>query len=85
MSDSLWPHELYSPWSSPGQNTEVSSLSLLQGIFPTQGSNPGLQHCRQILYHLSHKRRDKADDDHHHFTDENTEARTVTAPLIAQS
>ena len=36
------------------KNTGVGSLSLLQGIFPTQGSNPGLQHCRQILYHLSH-------------------------------
>ena len=55
MSDSLWPHGLYSPWNSPGQNTEVGSLSLLQGIFPTQGSNPGLLHCRQILYQLSHK------------------------------
>ena len=50
-SDSLWPHGLYSPWNSPGQNTGVGSLSLLQGIFPTQGSNPGLPHCRQILYH----------------------------------
>ena len=55
MSDSLWPHELYSPWNSPGQNTGVGSLSLLQGIFPTQGSNPGLLHCRRILYQLSHK------------------------------
>ena len=45
----------YSPWDSPGQNTGVGSLSLLHGIFPTQGSNPGLPHCRQILYHLSHK------------------------------
>ena len=42
MFDSLWPHGLYSCWNSPGQNTEVGSLSLLQGIFPTQGSNPGL-------------------------------------------
>ena len=33
----------------------MGSLSLLQGIFPTQGSNPGLLHCRQILYQLSHK------------------------------
>ena len=49
------PHGLYSPWHSPGQNTGVGSLSLLQGIFPTQGSNPGLLHCRQILYQLSHK------------------------------
>ena len=40
-------------WNSPGKNTEVGSHSLLQGIFPTEGSNPGLLHCRQILYHLS--------------------------------
>ena len=46
---------LYSPWNSPGQNTRVGSLSLLQGIFPTQGSNPVLPHCRRILYQLSHK------------------------------
>ena len=44
------------PWNSPGQNTGVGSLSLLQGTFPTQGSNPGLSHCRQILYCLSHQR-----------------------------
>ena len=43
------------PWNSPGQSTGVGSLSLLQGIFQTQGSNPGLPHCRQILYQLSHK------------------------------
>ena len=46
--------EVYSPWNSPGQNTGVDSLSPLQGIFPTQGSNPGLLHGRQILYGLSH-------------------------------
>ena len=40
---------------SPGQNTVICRLSLLQGIFPTQGWNPGLPHCRQILYHLSHR------------------------------
>ena len=40
------------PWNSPGQNTGVGSLSLPQGIFPAQGSNPGLPHCRQILYQL---------------------------------
>ena len=47
---------LYSPWDSPGQNTGVDSHSLLQGIFPTQESNPGLPQVshRQILYHLSH-------------------------------
>ena len=55
VSHSLRPHELYSPWNSPGQNTGVGSRSLLQGIFPTQGSNPGLLHCRWILYQLSHK------------------------------
>ena len=55
MSDSLWPPGLYSPWKSPGQNTGMGSLSLLQGIFPTQGSNQGLPHCRQIPYQLSHK------------------------------
>ena len=55
MSDSLQPHGLYSPWNYLGQNTGVGGLSLLQGIFPTQGLNPGLLHCRQILYHLSHQ------------------------------
>ena len=45
-----------SPWNSPGQNTGVDSHFLLQGIFPTQGSNPGLVHYRRILYQLSHKR-----------------------------
>ena len=55
MSDSLWLYGLYSPWNSLGQNTGVGSRSLLQGIFPTQGSNPGLPHCRQILYRLSHQ------------------------------
>ena len=44
-----------SPWNSSGQNTGVGSCSLLQGIFPTQGSNPGLPHCRWILYRLSHQ------------------------------
>ena len=55
VSDSLRPHGLYSPWNFPGQNTGVGSLFLLQGIFPTQRLNPGLPHCRQILYQLSHK------------------------------
>ena len=50
MSDSLWPHGLYKPWNYPGQNTRVGSSSLLQGIFPTPGSNPGLLRCGQILY-----------------------------------
>jgi len=49
VSNSLWPHGLYSPWDSPGQNTGGGSLSLLWGIFPTQGLNPGLPHCRLVL------------------------------------
>ena len=55
MSNSLWSHRLYSSWNSPGQNSGVGSCSLLQGIFQIQGSNPGLLHCRQILYQLSHQ------------------------------
>ena len=56
MSNSLWqPPGLYSVWSSPGKNTGLDFHSLLQEIFPTQESNPGLLHCRQILYHLSHQ------------------------------
>ena len=53
MSNSLQPHGLHSPWNSPGQNTGVGSLSLPHGIFPTQGSNPGLPHCKRIPYQLS--------------------------------
>ena len=44
-----------SPWNSPGQNIGVASLSLLQSISLTQGLNPGLPHCRRILYQLSHQ------------------------------
>ena len=53
MSDSLRSYDgPYNPWNSPGQITGVDSLSLSQGIFPTQGTNTGLLHCRQILYQL---------------------------------
>ena len=55
VSDTLWSHGLYSSWNSLGQNTGVGSLSLLQGIFPTQGWNPGLPLCRQIFYQLSNQ------------------------------
>ena len=56
----LWPHNCNPPGSSvhgdsPGKNTRVGCHALLQGIFPTQGWNPGLPHCRQILDHLSHQ------------------------------
>ena len=60
MSDSLGPYGLYPtrllhPWDSPGKNTGVGCHFLLQEIFLTQGSNPGLPHCWQTLYHLSHQ------------------------------
>ena len=55
VSNSLRPHGLYSPWNFLDQNTGVGSPSLLQGIFPAQGLNPGLPHCRQIHYQLSHQ------------------------------
>ena len=55
VSNSLRPREPYSPWNFPSQNTGVDSLSLLQGIFLSQGLNPGLLHCRWILYQLSHQ------------------------------
>ena len=61
VSDSLSAHglsptRLLCPWNSSGKNTGVGCHSLLQGIFLTQGSNPGLLHRRQILYHLSHQK-----------------------------
>ena len=56
VPNSLQPHGLYSSWNFPGWSTGVGSLFLLQGIFPTQGLNPDLLHCKQILYQLSHKR-----------------------------
>ena len=55
MPDFLQIHGLYSLWNYPSQNTGVGWLSLLQGIFQTQELNPGLPHCRQILYQMSHK------------------------------
>ena len=51
----VWPSRLLCPWDSPGKNTRLGCHSLLQGIFPTQGSNRGLLLCRWILYHLSHQ------------------------------
>ena len=54
VSNSLRPHGLYSPWNSPGQNTGVGSLSLLQGIFPTQGLNPVSRIAGRFFYQLSH-------------------------------
>ena len=55
VSNSLWPPWIIQSMDSPGQNTRVGSLPFLQRIFPTQRSNPGLPHCRRILYQLSHK------------------------------
>ena len=53
---SLWFHGLYSPWNAPGQNTGVGSCYLLQGIFPTQGSNPCLLHWQEDSLPLCHLR-----------------------------
>ena len=60
VSDSLWPHglqptRLLCPWDFPRKNTGVGCHFLLQGIFLTQGSNPGLLHCRQMLYRLCYQ------------------------------
>ena len=60
MFNSFWLHglqltRLLCPWDSPGKSTVVGCHFLLQGIFPNQGSNPGLLNCRQILYCLSHQ------------------------------
>ena len=60
VSGSLQPHglqptRLLCPWNSPGKNTGMDCHSLLQGILPTQGTNPHLLYCRQILYYLSHQ------------------------------
>ena len=55
MFDSLQLHGLYSPWNSPGQNTGVGSLALLQQITLTQESNRSLLHYRWILYQLSYQ------------------------------
>ena len=66
----LRTHGLYSPCNSPGQNTGVGSFSLLQGIFPTQGSNPGLLHCRRILYQLNHKGSPLSSYPHHYSNGE---------------
>ena len=55
----LWPARLLCPWNSPNKSVGLGSPSLLQGIFPTQGSNQGLPRGMQILYHLSHQGRHK--------------------------
>ena len=60
VSNSLWPpwtiaHQAPLFMASPGRNAGVGCHFLLQGIVLTQGSNLGLLHCRQILYHLSHQ------------------------------
>ena len=63
VSDSLRRHGLYSPWNSPGQNTGVGSLSLLQGIFQPRQRIQVRLHCRQILYQLSHTEAEKSEKD----------------------
>ena len=58
------PPRLLCPWNSPGKNTGVGCHSLLHGIFPTQGSNRGFLHCRQILYRL--RQLNASPKSHHH-------------------
>ena len=55
VSNCLWSHGQYSPWNSSGQNTGVGSLSLLQGIFPIQGLNPGLRTAGGFFYQMNHQ------------------------------
>ena len=55
VSDCLQPARLLRPWRSTGKNNGVNCYSFLKGLFLTQGLNPGLLHCRQILYYMSHK------------------------------
>ena len=55
LCDTMYPVRLLCPWASPGKKTGVGCHALLQGIFSTQGLNPGLPHCRQILCRLSHQ------------------------------
>ena len=56
MTPWINPARLLCPWTSPGKNTGVGHHSLLQRVFWTYGSNPGLLHCKQILYHLSYRK-----------------------------
>ena len=55
LYDAMDPTRLLCPWDFPGKNTGMGCHFLLQEIFPTEGLNPGLLHCRQTLYHLSHQ------------------------------
>ena len=57
LFETLWTvaRQAPCPWDSPGKNTGVGCHDLLQGIFPTQGSNPDLLYCKQILYQLSQR------------------------------
>ena len=82
------PHELNSPWNSPGQNTRiqntgVSSHSLLQGTFSTQGSNPGLPHFRCLLYQMSHQGNNSIWD--YHYTAAATAAKSLLCDPIDSS
>ena len=72
VSDSCDPHRLHPssflcPWDPPGKNTGGGCRLFLQGIFPTQGSNPGLLHCRRILYHLRHQGSPQTSKNGNHF------------------
>ena len=72
---------LYNPWNSLGQNTGMGSLSLLQGIFPTQKSNWGLLHCRRILYQLSYQLDHPLDHQKHNRKTSISALVTMSKPL----
>ena len=72
---------LLRPWDFLGKSTGVGCHFLLQGIFPTQGSNPGLLHCRQTLYHLSHQ----GSPSYHyydHYSEQSTNFACICAKLL---
>ena len=77
----LQPARLLCPRNSPGKNTGVGSCSFLQGIFPTQGSNLNLLHCRQILYHLSHQTGKERQDNRFTLTPEKSK-QTINCPSL---
>ena len=90
MSDSLQPQglqpaRLLCPWNSPGQNTGVGSCSFLQGIFPTQGSNPGLPHCSGFFTIWATREAQQRSENHkwwHRFEKTKTQESKIKQPQL---
>ena len=88
MSDSATPrtvaHQAPLSMGSPGKDTGVGCHSLLQGIFLTLGSNPGLPHCRWLLYHLSHQGSPQSESVSHSFVSDSAALWTVAhQPILS--